>query len=381
MQISGAPFPDVAIIGGGAIGLSCAWQLAQRGARVTLFERAQSGREASFAAGGMLAPACESAVHPWGCAPESRAAMRRLCFASRDAYPDFETQLRQETGLDIELCLKSAVHGDWREPGILFVSPEASSGAGSEAEDARLSALLAFGCGAQWEGRDAVWLPEEGQVESRKLIDALRVAALQCGAEIRENCTIRRVVIEKGQVVGVADDKTEYRAGKVLLCAGAWSGKISGLPPEITNSVRPVAGEIVQLRGDKRIKQVIYSHDCYLVPRRDGRLLIGATVEEIGFNKRVTAGGVAKLLTAACALAPTLRDAPLESHWAGLRPTTPDALPLLGETSLPNLFVATGHGRNGVLLTPSTSRLMAGALLEGESIDGAFSAARFIGDS
>ena len=369
MQNPGAFARDVAIIGGGAIGLSCAWQLALRGARVTLFERAQSGREASFAAGGMLAPICESAVHPWNCAPHSRQAMLDLCFASRDAYPAFEAQLRLQTGLDIELSLRSGEIQDWREPGILFVSPAP--------DDRRLEALYAFGPPVQWEGKSAVHLPADGQVESRKLIDALRAAALGQGVEIRENCTIRRLICENGAAKGVADDKTEFRAAKVLRCAGAWSGKIGGLPPEISASVRPVAGEVVQLRGEKRVKQVIYSDNCYLVPRRDGRLLIGATVEEIGFNKRVTAGGVAKLLTAACALVPALLDAPLETHWAGLRPTTPDGLPLLGETSIPNLFVATGHGRNGVLLTPATSQLIAGAVLEGERLDAAFSPARF----
>lgn len=373
MQISGAPIADVAVIGGGAIGLSCAYWLAQSGARVTLFERAQSGREASFAAAGMLAPVCESALHPWNCAPESRAAMLQLCFASRDAYPNFERQLRSETGLDIELCLRAAEIQDWREPSILFVA--------STPEDSRLETLREFGLPMEWQGKSAVNLPDDGQVESRKLIDALRVAALAKGVEIRENCTIRRLLMENEVVVGVADEKEEFRAGKVLLCAGAWSGKIGGLPPEISDCVRPVAGQIVQLRGEKRVNQVIYCDDCYLVPRRDGRLLVGATVEEIGFNKRVTAGGVAKLLSAACALVPALVDAPLESHWAGLRPTTPDGLPILGQTSLPNLFVATGHGRNGVLLTPATAQLLAGAILENETIDEAFSAARFIGKS
>lgn len=369
MQFSGVPSADVAIIGGGVIGLSCAWQLAARGAKVTLFERAQSGREASFAAGGMLAPACESALHPWNGPVASRAAMLALCFASRDAYPAFEASLRGETGLDIELCQRQAEIQDWREPGILFVAPAP--------DDARLKALLAFGVQADLHGHSAVWLPDDGQVESRKLVEALHSAALGKGVQIRENSTIRRIDVEAGRVIGVASDQEQFRAGRVLLCAGAWSGKITGLPPELGGAVRPVAGEIVQLRGEKRVRHVIYGDDCYLVPRRDGRLLIGATVEEIGFNKRVTAGGVAKLLNAACALVPALLDAPLESHWAGLRPTTPDGLPLLGETSLPNLFVATGHGRNGVLLTPATSRLMAGAVLEGETIDRAFSPARF----
>ncbi|WP_170065438.1 glycine oxidase ThiO [Abditibacterium utsteinense] len=370
-----AAIDDVVVIGGGAIGLSCAWQLASRGARVTLFDRAQSGREASHAAAGMLAPVCESAVHPWNCSPSARAAMLKLCFDSRDLYSNFAGQLRQETGLDIELSLRSADLGDWREPGILFVP--------TQGDDPRLTQLLEQGLEAQWRGNRAVFLPDDGQVDSRKLIDALRVAALGKGVQIRENSTIRRLELKNGRVVGVSDEQTVIRAGKVLLCAGAWSGKIADVPLEISQSVRPVAGEMVQLRGERRVRHVIYSDNCYLVPRRDGRLLVGATVEEIGFNKRVTAGGVAKLLSAACALAPELLDAPLESHWAGLRPTTPDGLPLLGRTSLENLFVATGHGRNGVLLTPATSQQMAALILDdhnsnNQSADNAFSPARFL---
>lgn len=360
---------DVAVVGGGALGLACAWQLASRGARVTLFERGQSGRQASHAAAGMLAPACESVVHPWKCDPDSRAAMLKLCFDSRDLYPDFAAQLLDETGIDIELSLRAAAPGDWREPGMWFVPPQG--------DDPRLGELVRHGFRAEWKGKGAVFLPDDGQVESRKLIEALRAAALGKGVKMREECEIRRIEIKNGRAVGVSDDQTTTTAGKVLLCAGAWSGKIAGLPPEMTGSVRPLAGEMVQLRGEQRIRSVIYSDSCYLVPRRDGRLLIGATVEDIGFNKRVTAGGVAKLLSAACALAPELIDATLEAHWAGLRPATPDGLPILGRTSIENLLVATGHGRNGILLSPATSQLIAELVLENREVDVAFSAARF----
>lgn len=361
---------DVAIIGGGAMGLACAWKLASRGAKVVLFERARPGQEASHAAAGMLAPLCESAVHGWKGDGAARAAMLKLCLWSRDLYPEFATRLLEETGLDSELSLRGAPTTDWRESGIRFVPALAA--------DSRLNTLLQHGTIAPWHGQDAVFLPDDGQVDNRKLVEALRVAALGKGVVFRENCTVTRLAFEGKRMVGVFKGETLVRAERVLLCAGAWSGQIAGLPPEITDSVRPLAGQMVQLRGERRLRHIIYSDSCYLVPRRDGRVLIGATVEEIGFEKRVTAGGVGQLLSAACALAPELRDATLEAHWAGLRPATPDGLPLLGATSLQNLLVATGHGRNGVLLAPATAHLIADLVLENREVDAAFSASRFV---
>ena len=360
---------DIAILGGGAIGLACARQLAKSGAKVVLFERAQSGREASFAAAGMLAPSCEGAVHAWKASEIAQNAMRTLCFASRDQYPAFGAQLGDETGIDIELSLRASNSKDWREPGILFVSPTE--------KDARFDALLEHGLAATWREKSAVYLPDDGQVESRKLVEALRAAALKCGVEIRENRTIRRLEIENNRVVGVSDETQTTRAAQVLLCTGAWTSKIAGAPGEIGGAVRPLAGQMVQLRGERRVRHIIYSDDCYLVPRRDGRLLVGATEEESGFCKRVTAGGVAKLLLAACELVPELENAPLESHWAGLRPATRDGLPLLGATSLDGLFVATGHGRNGILLCPATAQAIAELMLQKIEIPAAFSPQRF----
>jgi glycine oxidase len=369
MKSDGAQTFDVAIIGGGIIGLSCAWKMAARGARVVVFERSQTGREASYAAAGMLAPSCESAVHPWHCSEKARDAMLDLCFASRDLFPVYARQLLEETGLDIELLLEGGPTSDWREPGILFVPPRE--------EDPRLDVLLEDGVITTYHQKPAVFLPKDGQVETRKLEEAVRAAALSRGVHIREGRPVHRLEIEAGQVTGVVTEHEVTNAKKVLLSAGSWSGQIEGVPAEIAASIRPLAGQMLQLRGDHLVSHVIYSDGCYLVPRRDGRLLLGATVEEVGFQKRVTAGGVAKLLTAACALVPELRDVTLEAQWAGLRPATPDGLPMLGPTALENLFVATGHGRNGILLSPATAEAITAAMLDNRSIPAAFSPARF----
>lgn len=299
--------------------------------------------------------------------------MLDLCLASRQLYPLFASQLLEEADLDIELLLpnyRSKDWKEWREPGILFSA--------ADENDPRVSLLLEHGSLTRFQDRPAVLLPDDGQVENRKLIAALKTAAQNAKVDIRESHMVRNLIVENDAAVGVADDKDTFYARKILLCAGAWSSKIGGVPSEISRSVRPVAGQIVQLRGERRVKQVIYSDKCYLVPRRDGRLIVGATVEEVGFQKRVTASGVSKLLQAACALVPELEDAPVESHWAGLRPSTPDGLPMLGTTSLQNLYVATGHGRNGILLAPATAEAMTACLLDTAEVPTAFSPARFV---
>jgi glycine oxidase ThiO len=359
----------LAVVGGGTVGLLSALRLAQAGQAVTLFERLQTGRESSWAAAGMLAPTCESIVHPPPTEPAARQAMRQALQQSRDLYPSLANELLETVGADIELSLHDAPTQDWRRPGIMYVSRSDS--------DPNLAPLEETGFSSEWPTGDAVWIQKEGQVESRKLVDALRKAAEAAGVRICENRTIRRLAVDGGVVRGLFDETGEFYAyDGVCICAGAWSGKIAGLP--FTIPVRPVAGQIVALRADKRVKHVVYSDDCYLVPRRDGRLLVGATVEENGFNKRVTASGVSGLLTSALALVPELADAPLESHWCGLRPATPDGLPVIGQTPLENLWVATGHGRNGILLAPWTARLLTEMMLHGKPAPAAFSLDRFL---
>jgi glycine oxidase len=360
---------EIAIIGGGAIGLSCAWKLAQNGARVTVFERLQNGRESSYAAGGMLAPTCEAFVHPWSCEQNARDKMLELCFASRDAYAGFAAELLDLTGQDIELCIAGSPTSDWRQPGIFYTpnngeAPIEMSFMGEE---------------KTFSGNKGVWLECDGHVDNRKLTDALRAACAKTGVMLHEQSAVRRIDIQDGHVRNliVGENERVVPVDRVLICAGAWSAKINGLPPDMIPPVKPIAGQMLQLRGEKRVPHVIYSNNCYMIPRRDGRLIVGATIEDIGFNKRVTAGGVSKILECALRLVPELADVPLESHWAGLRPATPDGLPILGGCSIPNLFFATGHARNGILLTPQTAKIMTDLLIGQKSVDKAFSINRF----
>ncbi len=341
----------IAIVGGGAIGLACAWRLAQRGADVTVFERGPIGREASFAAGGMLAPRAEFWMH--NAEHSHGAAMLELGRQSLALYPEFARELLELTGVDIELCQRDSPTHDWREPGILMVAESAQ--------------------GAIWNGCNAQWFGDEGQVEPRQLTRALRLACEKAGVCLRENSPIRGVTRDENRLTHLLVGDEKIMVSEVVLCAGAWSGALPGFACAELPPIRPVAGQMLQLREQRRLKHIVYGKHCYLIPRRDGRLLVGATEEETGFDKRVTAAGTAQLLNAALQLAPILQDATLETSWAGLRPVSADGLPVLGRGTLDNLVYATGHGRNGILLAPRTAEIIA----SGERVAEAFGLGRF----
>jgi glycine oxidase len=375
--MSGKSTCDVAVIGGGVIGLSCAWRLAQRGAKVHLFERGQVGREASWAAAGMLAAQVEAAVHP----PQNESAREAffdLCLQSRALYPSLAEELLDATGVDIELSLREYSRGDWRTPGILYVG-EQSDCAFDELEMQR-KANLRVEDAPDFSSRPTRWLPDEGQVNNRKLLNALAGAAEDAAmfadakddVTFHENCAVYS--IHNGIV---QTTQSAWQCKSILLCGGAWSAHLENTPVDCLPQVHPVAGEIIALYPQRPLANIIYSRNVYLVPRRDGRVLIGATMEDAVFEKRTTVKGAMQLLRAACDLVPELENAEIKDHWAGLRPATADGLPILGSTPVENLFVATGHFRNGILLTPITGQLMADCILEGKEPPREFAFERF----
>lgn len=357
---------DIAIIGGGVIGLSCAWRLAQAGAKVHLYEEGEVGRGASWAAAGMLAAQVEAAVHPSHQAEDSgRSAFFDLCLQSRALYASFAQELLEATGIDIELSLKDAPTSDWRTPGILYVG-ENDDEAFREFEKQREA-------GKRVELREghARWLPEEGQVKNRKLVAALKAAAKTAGAKIHEYCPVFGVhhknLVTKNGV---------WRYEKFLISSGASGRQLEGVEEACLPPVHPVSGEMLAARASKPLDHIIYSRDAYLVPRRDGRILIGATMQFLQPHNKTTRAARDFLLRAAQRLMPNLRFE-IEDHWAGLRPATPDNLPILGRTSIENLFVATGHFRNGILLTPITAQLMTDCILNDVAPPQEFSLQRF----
>jgi glycine oxidase len=355
--------PDVIIVGAGVIGLGIAWRLAQQGIRVTVFDRGTAGSGASRAAAGMLAICAEAEP-----GEQDLVALGRL---SQSVWPDFAAELEAVSGVSVDL----------RSEGTLVVAANA-------AERARIAHHLEFqqslGLPVAWisplEARrrephlapgiaGAVWSPQDHQVDNRKLAFALKVAAANAGAVLREHACVSRSLVENDRVVGVAlEDGSEVRADKVVLAAGAWSRGIEGLPAPLRPPVRPVKGQMLALQMDPMaplITHVVRAHNVYLVPRRDGRLIVGATTEEKGFDTTLTAGGVLALLEAAWRLVPTVEELPIAEMWVGHRPGSRDDAPILGPGPIDGLVYATGHHRNGILLAPVTAQMIARLVLEG----------------
>ena len=320
---------DVIIIGGGIIGLALAIALRKRGAQVLVVERGEPGREASHAAAGMLADSLE----------ETPAALQALATASARMYPEFSHELHDESGIKVDL----------RDQGTLVLDhPAGDSENAAPAPLAELEPALAD------PHRPAKFLRERS-VDPRALVAAALKAAKHRDVDISSGSAVNAVLLAGGKVNGVGTDKTHYSAPVVVNCAGAWAGQIS--PQRFPT--RPVKGQMLSVVGQPVLRHVIRAPEVYLVPRSDGRILIGATVEDAGYDKRTDAGTIHRLHQAAVRLVPALAQARILEAWAGLRPGTPDDLPILGVTSTPGYFVAAGHFRDGILLAPVTAHVMA----------------------
>jgi glycine oxidase len=301
-------------------------------------------------------------------------------------YPAFLQQLQAASGIEVEASIKAPAEGDWRKPGILYVSTNTNDPAPAAFAEQRTQGHHVED--TAFNGHCAFWLPDEGQVENRHLTSTLRVAAEAAGVTIYENTAVELASDASERQRITLRTPHDADCEQVLLCAGAWSGELlnnaaserdtaEGDASEQVPAVRPLAGQMLAVRAERLFDHIIYSSGCYLVPRRDGRLLIGATMEDHGFHKYVTLGATQLLLQRACDLVPELAKLPLESQWVGLRPVSGDGLPLLGRTRYSNLFIASGHGRNGILLTPVTAALMADTILDGAEIPADFSPERF----
>ena len=336
---------DVIIIGGGIIGLSLAMALRKRGATVLVVERGEPGREASHAAGGMLVD----------CSLETPAVLQSLATASARMYPEFAQELQCESGMHVDL----RDHGT-----IVFPPPEHLH----ERPGFTLASLLPVPV-AELEpalaepNRPAFYLKERS-VDPRALSAAAWKTAKRRGIDFSSGDEVTAVTVIDGRATGVTTAKTAFQAAKIVNCAGAWSGQIG--PHSFPT--RPVKGQMLCLLMPERtlVKHVIRSPEAYLIPRSDGRLLVGATVEEAGFDKRTDLATIQGFHRAAVDLVPELRNGKILEDWAGLRPGTPDALPILGATTTPGYYVATGHFRDGILLAPITAEVMT-AVIQGHA--------------
>ena len=352
---------DVIVAGGGVIGLACAWRAAQRGLRVCLLERERVGSGASGVAAGMLAPVGEAT---WG---EER--LLEMALASHRAWPGFAEELAAVSGTDVGYLTFGALHValDSDEGAELRRHYELMRELGLDADWLRPSQARELEPALTPRLHGAIHARHECGSDPRALVAALRIAAERAGAEVVEGAEVSEALLGDGAVEGVRTaDGAERRARRVVCATGSFSGAGGWLPAEAAPPVRPVKGEILTLRGRSApIARIVASERVYVVPRADGRVVVGATVEERGFDLTVTAGGVLELLREGYRAVPELAELELIEMQAGLRPGTPDNVPVIGPSRLPGLLLATGHFRNGILLAPVTADAIA-ALLAGE---------------
>jgi glycine oxidase len=350
--------PDVIVVGGGVIGLSAAWRATQGGLSVSVVDPGDSGG-ASAVAAGMLAPVTE--------AHYGEETLLQLNLVSSQRFPGFVVELEEATGMD---C-------GYSRCGTLSVARDADDNAAlddlyafQQRLDLKVERLKARECrkiepNLSPRVRGGILVEDDHQVDPPALVAALTRACTTAGAErIRDR--VRSVEASGNAVRGVAlEGGDRIRSGNVVVAAGCWTGSIEGLPREASGAVRPVKGQLLQLRsrdGEPLAHRNVRGLDVYIVSRPDGRTVLGATVEEQGFDTTTTAGAAFELLRDAWELLPGIWEMELVSHEAGLRPGTPDNAPLIGPTSIDGLLMATGHYRNGILLAPITAEIVAGML-------------------
>ncbi|MEU9536682.1 glycine oxidase ThiO [Streptomyces sp. NPDC048213] len=380
MRIRRTDGSDVLVIGGGIIGLVTAWRAAQRGLSTALADPGPGGGAARVAAG-MLAAVTE--LH------YGEETLLGLNLASAGRYPAFTAELEEASGRDIgfRACGTLAVALDADDRAHLRELHELQRRSGLESEwltgreCRRLEPMLAPGV------RGGLRVDGDHQVDPRRLAAALLTACERAGVVFHRRRADRLSVVADRAVGAVLDDGTEVAADQVVLAAGSFSGRLAGVPAHVLPPVRPVKGQVLRLTVppayapflSRTVRAVVRGSHIYLVPRENGELVVGATTEEMGWDTTVTAGGVYELLRDAHELVPGITELPLTETRAGLRPASPDNAPLLGRTALPGLHLATGHGRNGVLLTPATGDAMASLLADGELPEAArpFSPGRF----
>ena len=355
----------IAIIGGGICGLSIGWYLARAGQAVTILERGQAGRGATWAAAGMLTP--------WSFLGSDEEPVFQLHVASHAMWANFGHELEATTDVAI----------DYRTEGRLFIILDHEDARGLRTRhefNRKLGLSLEWLSGNEARRRephlsptvtDAVFMPTGHVVDNRKVVLALQKAFRLAGGNLREQSKVVEIVIEHNRVRGVRLANQFLAAEIVVLAAGVWSRDIPGLPATVRPPVRPVKGQMLalQMPPDSPLLKHVVTGQVYLIPRSDGRLLIGTTLEEKGFDTHVTAGPIFEMLGQARRIVPAIDNLPLIETWAGLRPASDDEAPILGETRVDGLIIATGHFRHGILLAPITAEAISRLILTGEVMD------------
>ena len=356
---------DVLIVGGGTIGLAIGFELVRGGTHVTIFERDRAGRGTSYQAAGMLAPDAEIEFEERELYEFNRESLRR--------WPDFADRVEAAGGQSV----------DYRDEGTLIVADDRDA---AEALERLYEFQQDQGLNVEWltgeEAREiepfvaprlsaAVFAPSDHQVDNRRLVEALRTAFKAEGGTLHEDTPVDAVVPNADTPAVRTADGERVVGDRVVVAAGVWSRELDGLEPDAVPPVRPVKGQMIQMRRKRPfdLQHVVRGPEAYLAPKSDGRVVMGATNEEMGFDTTVTAGGLYDLLEGGWEVVPGIRDLPVEETWAGLRPATRDHAPLLGKTAAPGIVMATGHYRHGILLTPITAEEIARLIRTGETSD------------
>ena len=357
---------DAIIVGGGLIGSAIALELAGEKLRVILIDRQQPGREASWAAAGMLSPGPDS--------PEA-APLVPLGKESLQLYPEFIAAVEQASGMAVNFAREGTFE--------IFAGPQSESARDAMVEEYRRLEIAIEAISPEAArtvepslGRAAAvaWLPEEATVDPRLLTEAVLAGADRRGAEIRAGCAVDSLLCRDGSCAGIVAGGERMEAAHVVIAAGSFCGTISDCGSGTEGNlaryapVRPVRGQMIALRSESvKLQRVLRSQRGYLVPRPDGRIIAGSTLEDAGFVKQVTPEGIQRILDGAAELAPGLADAKIVEQWAGLRPDTPDHFPIIGPTKMSGLLMATGHYRNGILLAPVTAKIVRDWIVNGKA--------------
>jgi len=341
---------DAVVAGGGVIGASIALELAETGMKVGVYDAREPGREASWASAGMISPAPENA---------EMIPFVPMSLASVALYPEFIRTVEELTGMDVgyrqEGALDVILDGDVEEELSTIIALQHGVGLRAEALSAEQARAMEPALSEEIEA--AIFRPDEASLDNRAFMDAVLKAAQRKSVEIFAGNGAKAIWKEGGRCKGLVLENGRAEAKWTVIAAGCFSARIEGVAPYAP--VFPAKGQMIALRCESmELQRILWLEHTYLVPRNDGRIIAGSTIERTGFEHEVTAGGMKKILSEAIKLAPGLEKARMEETWAGLRPDSPDHLPIIGPTDVEGLLIATGHFRSGILLAPVTARLI-----------------------